>query len=350
MSTAAPVSTGIVLWAGIDVAAATMEVALDMPLTPWGPPADHQQLPTRSFPRSPEGVSEMASWLEERAAIHGVEFDRIRVVMESTGAYSHELAYWIVDQCPSLMPAIINARRMALFAASLSPRHKTDRSDARIIARFGTNHRPSPFDLPDESRQRLISLVRHRENLIVERTSAKNRLKAPLVDPDVRASLERLIKFLNTEIERAGKKITRHYKEDAALSRDIALIKTIDGVGEVTAVTIVAELGDLRRFEKARQLSAFAGLAPRHTESGTSIKRGGRIVKMGSPRVRRVLLMAAWAAIRKEGGLQDYFNQLVAHGKGKLQAGVALMRKILVLMRAILISGQPYDPYRLRNT
>lgn len=344
MSSSRSGSTAIAIWAGIDVAAATMEVAVDPPFDPACDPVDFHAVKTKTFNRTEAGVAAMAEWVGQQAAAHGMQPSQVRVVMESTGTYSLELACWIAESYPSMKPAIVNARCMADFARSHSPRHKTDRSDARIIARYGTNNRPHPYDIPTPFRQRLIALVRHRESLVAQRTAVKNRMRVAMIDRDVKASLERQAKFLDAEIKRFDTKIRKHYSKDKALAEDIALLKTISGVGEITAVTVAAELGDLRRFEKARQATSFAGLTPRRTQTGTSTDRGGPIVKIGSSRARRVLLMAAWAAVRTAGPLQDEYNRMVARGKRKLQAGVAIMRKLIVLMRAILISGRSYDP------
>ena len=112
----------------------------------------------------------------------------------------------------------------------------------------------------------------------------------------------------------------------------------------MTAVTVRTELGDLRRFERARQLTAFAGMSPRIVESGTSIAGKPHLCKQGNRRVRHALYMAAMTAIRGQNDLQRCYQRLVAKGKSHMSALGAIMRKMLCLLRALLISGKPYQP------
>ncbi len=112
----------------------------------------------------------------------------------------------------------------------------------------------------------------------------------------------------------------------------------------INATTILAELGDLRRFTLARQLSAFAGMSPQHRQSGTSIRGRSRLCKKGNARVRQCLYLSAMAAIRGNNQLRDTYRRLLAQGKLRMVALGAIMRKLLTLMRAILISGKRYQP------
>jgi len=340
-------TTSKTLWVGIDVAKLTVEAAIEIPVDPASQPAPLHELPTASFSRTEQGAGEMIEWFAQMAARFGMKPNQVRVVMESTGGYSKELAQWLAAKCPSLAPAIVNASVMASFAASVTPRHKTDKSDARVIARYGAFQRPAPADLQSAERHELTQLVRYREWLVRERTREKNKLQAPMLPEFIKRDLEKNIERLGSRIEKIEKRIASLSKKDKKMSRDLALVRTIHGVGPVTAITVLAELGDLRRFGRARQLSAFAGLSPRRAISGTSLDKKGSITKIGNSRCRRVLLMAAWASIRRPGPFREFYNSLVKNGKTKLEAQVALMRKILVLMRAILISGEPFDPARL---
>lgn len=338
------------LWAGIDVAKKTVEVALDGPLPLEGRPAELATLPVASFPRSQEGAAEMAAWLAKQAgARYGLPSARLRVVMESTGGYCIELARWISQAAPGLEPAIVNAARAREFTRSLTPRSKTDKSDARALARLGTFQRPDPFEMPSEAQRALTALVRCREGFVSQRTALKNQLGGPGVLPEVAKALEKMIDAFSKEIAKLDKKIAKAIARDEQMKADAELLRTIPGVGPVVVATVFAELGDLRRFARARQLTAFAGLAPRRRQSGTSLDTGGPISKIGSSRGRRVLLPAVWAALRARGG--DCFRlrleRLLKGGKSRLQGHNALMRQMLVLMRAMLISGEPFDPARV---
>ena len=138
----------------------------------------------------------------------------------------------------------------------------------------------------------------------------------------------------------------RVINEDDGFKRDFALLNTIAGVGPITAMTVLAEIGDLRRFERARQLTAYAGVTPRNVESGTSVRGKTHMCKRGNGRVRQALYLSAMATLNTKhpNSLSMMHYRLCEEGKeGKAALG-AVMRKQLTVMRAILISGRPYDP------
>ena len=132
---------------------------------------------------------------------------------------------------------------------------------------------------------------------------------------------------------------------DEELKRDVTLLTSIYGVAFINATTILAELGDLRRFALGRQLTAFAGMSPRHRDSGSSVHGRSRLCKQGNPRVRQSLYLSAMVAIRGNNQFRQTYLRLLDEGKAKMVALAAIMRKLLVLMRAILINGQAYQAW-----
>jgi transposase len=116
-------------------------------------------------------------------------------------------------------------------------------------------------------------------------------------------------------------------------------------MGFITAVAVLAELGDLRRFTRGRQLSAFVGTAPCNHDSGSSVHKRPRMSKAGEPRVRALLYMCAMVAVGGDNDFADTYHRLTAAGKPKMAALGAIMRKLPLVMRAIVISGQPYEPH-----
>lgn len=129
---------------------------------------------------------------------------------------------------------------------------------------------------------------------------------------------------------------------DESLRADLARMTTIPGVGIVTAITVLAELGDLRRFASGRQLAAFAGVSPRRHESGSSVRGRTSMCKKGNPTVRSVLYMSALTTKRLPNGMATIYERLIANGKAPKAALGALMRKQLLLMRALLVRGEDY--------
>jgi len=263
--------------------------------------------------------------------------------MEATGNYSLELAAWLLAARADLRPAIVNPGFIAAHARSLGQRNKTDRADARIIARFGAERSPQPWQPLTPEQAELRELTRERQSVIAERVAVAERAAQGSTSPLVRkvrqkrlAPLEKIQAQLEQAIHELVQSVP-HFKAD------LQRLTSIPGIGLLTAATVLAELGDLRAFTRARALSAFVGLSPRQHRSGSSIHGRTRMSKKGNPRVRSMLYMAALSAIRSDQGLGRYYRHLLAQGKPKMVALGAVMRKLLVLMRALLIANSAYQ-------
>ena len=136
--------------------------------------------------------------------------------------------------------------------------------------------------------------------------------------------------------------IHEHLKAHPALEAQAQRLATIKGVALITAVTVLAEFGDLRRFVRSRQLTAFAGLSPKLNRSGV-FKGSSPLCKQGSARVRAVLYCAAASAARFNPDMAKTYKDLIAKGKHKRSALGAVMRKLLVLMRAVLLADKNWE-------
>ena len=144
--------------------------------------------------------------------------------------------------------------------------------------------------------------------------------------------------------------IVKEVNESPELKHDIELLISIYGVGQIIATVIIAELGDLRRFRRARQLSAYTGVSPKTIHSGISVNGRTRMCKQGNPRVRHALYMAALTAIRQPSDLQDTYNRIYENKGKKMIALGAVMRKLLLVMRVLLITENEYDPHYKKRT
>lgn len=323
---AAPADT---LWIGIDVAKATVEAAL---LLPDG------QAPTKRFARTPEGMDALAQWARALAP----QDASLRACLEATGPYSVEAIAWLLSADAALAPACVNPLHAKRFAQSLGLRNKTDAVDARMLARMGAERSPAPHEQLPPAVAALRALVRERRALVEERTRLKNRSGEGTTLAALRRSWKAQEKALDAQIKALEEEIERLVDKDDQLRGDVALLCTIPGVGLLTAATVLAELGDLRRFATARQLAAFAGLSPRRYESGTSVRGRTRMCKKGSPAARVALYMAALSASRGQGAYTGFYERLVRAGKMPKAALGAVMRKLLALMRALLVRGEEY--------
>jgi transposase len=326
------------LWSGADVAKEWFDAAV------W--PANHpidvrrmRELPTKRFERTFEGARAYLEWAEKKLGATP------RVVMEATGSYSTELAIWLIAQRPACQPAIINPRTAKDYIDSLDPRNNTDQIAARALARYGMERCPAPYEPPTPERAALRELTRFRVIVIEQRVAHEARLGEVSHHSAVTKMIRADIKRLEKQEKKLDEEIRAHIRKNPALNEDIQLLRSIYGVDWTVAATVLAELGNLRRFEHARQLTAFAGVAAGRKESGKSVHGRAKVCKMGSPAVRRVLCMAARSAVRGANDWADDYSRLVEAGKTKRAAESAIARKILVTMRAILITRKPYEKH-----
>ena len=327
----------LTLWSGADVAKDWFDAALwpvDQPIDV----REMRRLPVRRFARTAQGTTEFFAWAE--AALGATP----RVVMEATGSYSPQLADWMLAQRPACQPAIVNPRTAKNYIATLEPRNNTDPIAARALARYGVERAPAPYEPLTPERRALRELTRYRVHVVEQRQAQQLRLGEGVSDPVVRRMIADDVRRLKRQEKRLKDEIRVRAANSPTLGRDIALLRTIYGVDWIVAGTVVAELGDLRRFQRARQLTAFAGLAAGRKESGKSVRGRARMCKMGSSTVRRALCMSARCAVRGQNDWADQYRRMVAEGKSKRSAEGAIMRKILVAMRAMLIGETAYQP------
>jgi len=330
------------VWLGIDVGKSGFDVAAH---PAWRPGAVAlSSLPQATFPRSREGVTRMLAWLDKLNPE-----GQVRAVMEATGRYSMELAGWLLAERPALAPAIADPKAVAHFIRSLRLRNKTDRTDAAALARFGAERSPADWQPPTQEYARLRTISRERTFIVASLVAARNRLGEIGDDAVVLKVQRRIVADLERALASIEKAMHQHVEACPDLFAAVRRLDTIPGVAFITAATILGELGDLTRFRRSRSLSAFAGVSPRRFESGDSVRGRTRMCKQGGPRARQALYLASLAAIRTpDNGLASFYAELVGKGKPKMAAVGAVMRKMLVLMRALLISqtdyGHPMPP------
>ena len=225
------------------------------------------------------------------------------------------------------------------FGRSLN-RAKTDRLDAAMLARLGAERQPAPDAQLDPAREELRGLVQRRDQLKRMETQEKNRLSdcfLALVARDIRAELANLAR----RIERIEQAIANHLARHPALGVAERLLRSIPGFGAVTAMTLLAHLGELGSVDR-RAIASLGGVAPRAHESGRT--RGRRFPGEGRRHVRRALYMASLSALRHPGFLADFVARMKAAGKPGKVILMAVARRLLTLANAILGSGIPFQP------
>ena len=170
-----------------------------------------------------------------------------------------------------------------------------------------------------------------------------NRLSAATAAA-VCASLEGHIGYLDAEIEQTTKLIRAHINEHPELKRQSELRDSIPGIGEATAAMLLAEIGNITGYDSARQVAAFAGLAPRRHESGETVRGRARLSKVGTPRLRKALYFPALTALRFNPTIKAWGEGLRARGKSQMVVIGAAMRKLIHIAYGVLKSGKPFDP------
>lgn len=318
---------------GVDVSKADFYAAID------NPDLDLKKLAVKKFPRSPEGVTRLLAWLRQ---VLGGETP-IRLIMEATGLYSEQLADMLLAADASCLVVIANPRAVADFAKSHSDT-KTDNLDARVLARFGAGRRLIEYvPLPDDQKP-LRAMVRCRKELVSRISAEKQRRQEYQgLAVEVTAIQDRLIAQLEQEKQALDRHIKAFIKANPKLKKSVATLKQICGVGDTIAAAVVAELGDLTRFKSHKQLVAFVGLKPREYSSGTSVKKRTRMSKRGSSYIRALLYMAAMAAVGSNNRFARQYEELVGRGMVRKAALGAIMRKILVVMRALVKNDAAYE-------
>lgn len=161
---------------------------------------------------------------------------------------------------------------------------------------------------------------------------------------EVLAAIDAHIVFIDAQIEALEQRIHDHIDQNPRLKRDKALLKTIPGIGDMTAAVFLAEVTDISRFSQAPELAAFAGLVPGRRYSGTSIRSPGHIVKWGNSHLRAILFMPAMAAHRWNPIIAALKERMTKRGKSKMTIIIASMRKLLHLCYGVLKTGKPFDP------
>jgi transposase len=290
-------------------------------------------------PDSREGLRHLRRWIAQQRGYCE------RIVVESTGKLSHRFAAGLRGNgLPEVV--ILNPRRSKAFGLSLGVRDKTDAIDAAVLALYGAMHRPRPTPPRTPTEQAVKELDRLRESYVTDRTAWKNRLQQT-DDPEARAEIQRTIKHLDQQIERLEEAIGKKLADDPTLHRQARALQRIKGIGPVTSRTLTAELGDLRHYRR-NELVAHAGLFPKRFESGSSVHRPPRLAKGGGHRLRRVLYMGATSLTRSKGPMRLYIESLRAQGMSDPCILGVLMRKLLLIARAVMLQDGHYDPAKIQ--
>ncbi len=255
-----------------------------------------------------------------------------RIVMEATGRHERLLYELAIERSlPAIIVNPINVRRYAGAAGKMA---KTDKVDAMLIAEFAAIMQPK-IRAPESKLQRFIKdlLVRRRQ-LMVMRTMELNRVK--VMPKALKADYERHLKFLAKEVERIDSKLDKSIETECEWQVKRQQLESVPGVGKVLAITLLAELPELGELNP-KQIAALVGVAPFNRDSG--LARGKRRIKGGRASVRTVLYMATMSSTIHNPEIRRFYQALVARGKHKKVALTACMRKMIIVLNAMVRDG-----------
>jgi transposase len=286
-----------------------------------------------AFHNSAASFAMFARWLVK----HGVECAHI--CMEATGTYGEALAEYLHHA--GHVVSVVNPARIKGFGQSELSRTKTDKADARLIARFCRAMKPDPWQPPMPEVEELKALVRRLDELKGMLTQEKNRLAS--ADDVVKPSIQEMISLIEERITKLSRQIRGHVNLHPDLRSKRDLLETIPGIGPGASAMFLAEFGDVARFHNAGCMASFCGLTPRHRQSGTSVHGRSMLSKTGSSRIRKALYLPALSAIRCNPVIQAFRARLLANGKNKMLVVGAVMRKLVYIAYGVLRSGRPFD-------
>ena len=296
----------------------------------------------REFANTAAGHQALLRWLESAGRA-------LRVCLEATGLYGLDVALRLEAAGVALMVA--NPRAVRHFALAMMKRSKTDRLDAEVLTEYVARLPFQPWRPPSPAALKLLAVTRRLEDLTEMHAAEKNRLHAASISvalPSIlRRDVERSLQTLERAIERLRRAAQEFILADPPLAQRYQLLLSIPGLGPASALQVLAELLLVAPSRDVRQWVAYAGLDPRHYTSGSSVHKPARISKAGNPHLRRALYMPALVASRHDPHLRGFYQRLLARGKTKMQALVAVMRKLLHAIFGIFKHHRPYDGAQL---
>lgn len=305
------------IFVGIDVAKAHLDIAV------------HASTRTWQVANSDGGIGELVQILQD--------LQPTLIVLEATGGF--ELAVVAALAAAHLPVAVTNPRQVRNFARATGMLAKTDKLDAAVLAHFGFALRPTPRPLPSEQDEQLTALLIRRRQIVDMLTVEQNRLHT--VRALMRSDIEEHLAWLHSKLAKLDADIDDFIQTTPLWKAKDELLQSVPGIGRVTASTLVAMLPELGMLNR-QEIAALVGLAPVNKDSGK--KRGKRRIFGGRAPVRSVLYMATLSAKKHNPVIKKFYEHLLAQGKEKKVALTACMRKLLVILNAMLRANVAWCP------
>jgi transposase len=303
-------------YVGIDVSKATLDVAAS------------KRKEIKHFSNDEKGIIQIVGYLKKEKPV--------LTVMESTGGLEKFLAASLTEY--AIPVAVVNPKQVRDFARAKGILAKTDIIDARVLVEFASDIHPEVRKLTDNQTQEIKAMLVRRQQLIAMITMEKNRLYS--ADQVVIPSIQENIKWLKQQLDNLDNDIENKIQGSPIWREKEDLLKSVPGVGQILSITLLGALPELGNLTR-KQVAALAGVAPFNRDSGKY--RGKRTIKGGRARVRASLYMATLTATRFNPIIREYYIHLLSMGKLKKVALTACMRKLLVILNAVLRERRPWS-------
>lgn len=291
------------------------------------------------FSNTEAGFQQLLIWLGKQRLDPACP---LHACMEATGNWGLDLADFLHGQ--GVQVSIVNPLRIKAFGQSELARNKNDKLDAGVIARFCRAQNPPLWVPPAPHLRELRELVRRCNALKDACVQETNRQKSGFASPAVAHSIETHLAWLDQQIEEVSGAVLRLIQGDPTLRKNLSLLRSITGFGDVSAAILLAELPNIADFTP-KALAAFVGLSPQEHSSGSSVRRPGRMSKVGAERLRGTLFMCAFSAKRFNPRLADFVKRMTDAGKPPKVILVAVARKLLVYAHAVIRTQKPFQPF-----
>jgi transposase len=293
------------------------------------------------FKNTEKGFVSLIDWVNKLTK----ESKDVHYVMEATGVYHQKFAYYLDEN--KLKVSIVLPNKIRNYFRTLDVKTVTDKTCSEAIARFGLERKLDSWKRPKMVYRNLQQLTRERDQIVSERVIVKNQLHAESAEAEPNfMTLKRInerIKFLNKQEKEIKNDIAESIKKDANLKTEIDRMTTIPGVGELTAVTILAETNGFELIRNKKQLTSYAGLDVKEKQSGISIKAKPRISKKGNRSIRKAMHFPALVAVKWDENFKELYARLVSKHGIKMKALVSVQRKLLEMTYILFKNQTVYD-------
>ena len=285
---------------------------------------------SEQFENNELGIDALIKWLKKIKSID-------RIVLEATGRYHTLCAHLLAEK--GLPVVVTNPRQVRDFAKATGVLAKTDKVDAKVLANFGEKLQPDIRSLKADQEQQLEAQLLRRRQLIDMMTAESNRLK--VASDAVKIGIQKHLDYLKNELDDTDKHLDSLIMQSQVSKEKFEVITSLKGLGRVTALNLLANLPELGKLSH-KKISALVGVCPFSRESGNY--RGRRMIWGGRAQVRQGIYMAALVASRHNLLIKKFYEGLLEKGKPKKVALVACMRKMLVILNAMVRDNCHWQP------